>query len=113
VEFAQALAAASNAVVYLKGSIGIIATPKGFVIATHRTCEHLATAGSGDVIAGFLASMLAHHQPRKKKAAAQIVAAAVIVHSLAAELVAIDGEPVIADDIEENLPAAIAQLTSD
>ncbi len=111
-ELARRLAHVSNAVVYLKGSVGVVATPAGDVYVTHRTTEHLATAGSGDVLAGLLGSLLATEAPLNANAMAHCVAAAIIVHSRAAELVAFDGGPVIASDIEENLPAAIADLTA-
>lgn len=107
---AQVLAFTSGAVVYLKGSVGVIATPQGELIATRRTSEHLATAGSGDVLAGLMGSMLAALQPSENGAAARVAATAVVVHSLAAEIIANDGEPVTADELEQMLPAAIAQL---
>lgn len=110
--FARDLAAESNAVVYLKGSVGVVATPEGTVYATHRTTEHLATAGSGDVLAGFLGSLLAASQPFDADDLGHRVIAAIIVHSRAAELIALEGGPVIASEIEENLPAALADLLS-
>lgn len=112
-ETAQELAAKSGAVVYLKGSVGVVATPEGEIFATRRTSEHLATAGSGDVLAGFLGSWLAALKPTSERAMALVTAAAVLVHSLAAEIVAEDGEPVSAEAIEENLPAAIADIITD
>jgi hydroxyethylthiazole kinase-like uncharacterized protein yjeF len=104
------LAGVSGCTIYLKGSIGIIATPSGEVVVTQRTTEHLSTAGSGDVLAGFLASLAAHHRPATHFELAQLVGAAVVIHSRAAEIIAIDGEPVIADEIEAQLPVAIADL---
>ena len=104
------LAAASGAVVYLKGSIGVIATPGGEIVATRRTSEHLATAGSGDVLAGLLGSLMAATRPNSEWSLALVCAAAVIAHSYAAELIAEDGEPVTAESLEENLPLAVADL---
>lgn len=111
-DLARNLAAASNAVVYLKGSVGVVATPEGRTYVTHRTTEHLSTAGSGDVLAGLLGSLLAANEPLDNTDLAHRVAAAIIVHSRAAELIALEGGPVIASEIEENLPMAIADLTS-
>jgi hydroxyethylthiazole kinase-like uncharacterized protein yjeF len=111
-DLARDLAAASNAVVYLKGSVGVVATPEGVTYVTHRTTEHLSTAGSGDVLAGLLGSLLAANEPFENEDLAHRVAAAIIVHSRAAELIALEGGPVIASEIEENLPMAIADLTS-
>lgn len=104
------LAAQSGAVVYLKGSIGMVATPTGELFFTRRTSEHLATAGSGDVLAGLLGSWLAARRPVNFRAAALVTAAAVVTHSLAAELVADTGEPLAADELEAALPIAIAEL---
>ena len=107
---ALALAAASGAVVYLKGSVGVVATPTGDLIATRRTSEHLSTAGTGDVLAGLVGSLIAAGKPADDWMLALYCAAAVIVHSLAAEIVVDDGEPLTADELEEELPAALADL---
>ena len=109
-EDVRLLAAQSGAVVYRKGSIGMIATPTGELFFTRRTSEHLATAGSGDVLAGLLGSWLAARRPHNFRAAALVTAAAVVAHSLAAELVADAGEPLSADELEEALPIAVAEL---
>lgn len=109
-EDVRLLAAQSGAIVYLKGSVGVIATPTGELFFTRRTSEHLATAGSGDVLAGLLGSWLAARRPTNFRSAALVTAAAVVAHSLAAECVADGGEPLAADELEEALPIAIAEL---
>lgn len=57
--WARLLARESGATVLLKGSITTIATPGGeLYVVTHGTAD-LATAGSGDVLAGILGFLLA------------------------------------------------------
>jgi len=58
-ESARSLAAATNATVLLKGPLTIVASPDGRCIASNRGDERLATAGSGDVLAGCLGAILA------------------------------------------------------
>jgi hydroxyethylthiazole kinase-like uncharacterized protein yjeF len=107
---ALGLSGATSCVVYLKGSIGVIATPNGKVVLSDRMSPHLSTAGSGDVLAGLIASVFAHHRPQTDFDAARLLAAALHVHSAAAENIASDGEPVVAEAIEKRIPAAIAQF---
>ncbi len=58
---ALALAEASAAVVVLKGPDSLIAAPDGFVTVSPRASSWLSVAGSGDVLAGIIASRLAVH----------------------------------------------------
>ena len=54
-------AQASGAVVLLKGPDSLIATPEGDVTLAPRASPWLSVAGSGDVLAGLIASRLAVH----------------------------------------------------
>jgi NAD(P)H-hydrate repair Nnr-like enzyme with NAD(P)H-hydrate dehydratase domain len=54
-----ALAQAAQAVVILKGPDSLIATPQGAVTVAPRASSWLSVAGSGDVLAGTVASRLA------------------------------------------------------
>ncbi len=58
---ARALADAAGAVVVLKGPDSLIAAPGGAVTVAPRASEWLSVAGSGDVLAGIIASRLAVH----------------------------------------------------
>ena len=60
-ERALAVARATGAVVLLKGADSLIAAPDGTVILAPAAPSWLSVAGSGDVLAGILASRLAVH----------------------------------------------------
>lgn len=61
---ARELAAATGCVVLLKGPTTIVASPRGAVRVVTSGSASLATAGSGDVLAGFIAATIARgHEP--------------------------------------------------
>jgi hydroxyethylthiazole kinase-like uncharacterized protein yjeF len=98
------LAAWTNAVVLLKGDRTIVATPGGEVWANSTGTSALATAGSGDVLAGLLGSLLASGLAPERAAIA-----AAYVHGLAGRRAAEDG-PVIATSVVEALRPVVADL---
>ncbi len=100
VKFARALAARLGAVTVLKGAHTVIAAPDGVFSINSSGSPALATAGSGDVLAGILGALLAR-MPEEPFKAAQL---AVFLHGLAGET---GGEGVIADDLPELLPGLI------
>ncbi|PZO66974.1 MAG: NAD(P)H-hydrate dehydratase [Paracoccus denitrificans] len=90
----------SNAVVVLKGPQTVVAAPDG---QTHvndaRDVPWLATAGSGDVLAGIVTGLLARGMSPLRAA---IIATA--LHTRAART---HGPGLIADDLPEALPAVL------
>jgi hydroxyethylthiazole kinase-like uncharacterized protein yjeF len=78
---ARALAQALQAIVVLKGSGSIIATPEGRIAVNPTGNPGLATAGSGDVLAGICGALLAQRMPTWEAALA-----AVWLHGSAADL---------------------------
>ncbi len=63
VERAQALAAATGMIVVAKGPDTVIAAPDGRIACAPRASSWLSTAGTGDVLAGTIASRLATGVP--------------------------------------------------
>ncbi|WP_426299003.1 NAD(P)H-hydrate epimerase [Arthrobacter sp. R-11] len=59
--FARLAAADSGATVLLKGATTLVASPSGTVFSQSEGTPWLATAGSGDVLAGLLASLSAQY----------------------------------------------------
>ena len=104
---AVAAAASWGQVVVLKGARTVVADPDGEVLRSDVATPALATAGSGDVLAGVIGAFLA-------AGATPMVAAAcgVAVHGAAGLLAAgrIGSAGTMARDLAGLLPAAIAQL---
>ncbi len=98
------LAAWINWVVLLKGDRTIVATPAGEVWVNSTGSPALATAGSGDVLAGLLGSLLAAGLAPEHAA---ITAA--YAHGLAGRRAAADG-PVTSQYVAEALRATVADL---
>ena len=107
------LAADLGVVVLLKGSATVVASPDGQAYVAASAPPELATAGSGDVLAGLLGSLLAHHEartPLDHARAALLAAVAAHVHGAAGSVAAGDGRTVTAVDVAAALPEAVARV---
>jgi ADP-dependent NAD(P)H-hydrate dehydratase / NAD(P)H-hydrate epimerase len=93
----------AGAVVLLKGPDTCIAAPDGRLAINRTGTPHLATAGSGDVLAGIILGFLA--QPGVD--AFQAACAGAWLHGKAAETL---GRGLIAEDLVEAIPHAFAAI---
>lgn len=98
----RAAAVRSGAVVLFKGADTVVASPDGRASVNTVAPPALATGGTGDVLTGLIAGLLAQGMP-----AWEAASAASWVHGMAACL---HGPGLVADDLPEAVPAVLSRL---
>jgi len=101
---ARAAAEMANSVVLLKGADTVIAAPNGRTAINWNAPPTLATAGTGDVLAGAIVGLMAQGMPPFEAACA----AAWLCGDIATEF----GPGVLAEDICAGIPGALTRLLS-
>jgi ADP-dependent NAD(P)H-hydrate dehydratase / NAD(P)H-hydrate epimerase len=108
IDVARRYAERWRTVVVLKGAPTVIATPDGAAIVNPTGNPGLATAGTGDVLTGAIAALVA-----QGLAPADAAALGVYAHGMAGDLAAAERGSLgmVAGDVAEMLPQALEALT--
>ena len=104
-EKAKAAAKLTNSIIVYKGADSVIAASDGRAAVNSNGTPYLATAGSGDVLSGVIASLLAQGMPPFEAACA-----GVWIHADAGNKY---GPGLIAEDLPEQLSIVFKELCAD
>ncbi|HEX7405826.1 MAG TPA: ADP/ATP-dependent (S)-NAD(P)H-hydrate dehydratase [Candidatus Nanopelagicaceae bacterium] len=110
-KWAQIAAKEFGVTVLLKGNVTVIASNENR-IQLPASPTWLATAGTGDVLAGILGALIATQVveiEKNSEALLSIAATGSFIHSRAAEL-ASEGGPITAMDVAQNIPKVVAEF---
>ncbi|MGA8266783.1 MAG: NAD(P)H-hydrate dehydratase, partial [Candidatus Acidiferrales bacterium] len=112
IDVAKAAATEFKATVVLKGHETVIASPEGDVWVNSTGNPGMAKGGTGDVLTGMLAGILAQHGRQNRTSA---VCLAVYLHGLAGDLAAREiGEiPLMATDLIRAIPRAYSHILAE
>jgi ADP-dependent NAD(P)H-hydrate dehydratase / NAD(P)H-hydrate epimerase len=103
---ARKLAAEANSVVLLKGSRTVVAAPDGRTLVNPTGGPYLATGGTGDVLTGMIAAVIARGVDPWLAAGV-----AAYVHGIAGRLAGADlGDGTTAGDVLDRIPAAFREV---
>lgn len=107
VSVAEGFAKQTDVIVVLKGAGTIVATPEGRMFINDTGNPGMATAGSGDVLSGMIAALLAQGM-----VPAVAAACAVWIHGKAGDLAVSNGSVsgLLAGDIADMVPAALRAI---
>jgi len=108
VNIARAFSQKHGITTVLKGQRTLVISPEGQICVNPTGNSGMATAGSGDVLTGIIAGLLA----QSDKAGFEAIVTAVYLHGLAGDLAAreVGIRSLVASDIIRFLPAAILQI---
>lgn len=104
IERSQKVAKKLNAYVVLKGSKTIITAPDGHYVVNESHAPYLATAGTGDVLAGMITGLIAQKMP-----IFEACCAAVWIHGECARYF---GVGLVASDIAHIIPIILKKITT-
>lgn len=97
------LAKQAKHVVVLKGARSIVASPDGKMCVCAHGCAAMATAGSGDVLAGVIAAQLKHTENSWEAASL-----GTLLHAVAGEQAARADRGLLAHEIADAIPSVVA-----
>ncbi|MGK9148779.1 NAD(P)H-hydrate dehydratase [Plantibacter flavus] len=112
VRHAADVASRLGVVVVLKGSTTHVVSPDGVAITVSGGSPWLATAGSGDALAGVIGALIATNAERvlaDPSCLPEIAASGVFIHAAAGDAAAADG-PVAALDVSEAVRGVVGRL---
>jgi hydroxyethylthiazole kinase-like uncharacterized protein yjeF len=118
-EQAAQLAREWDVVVYLKGSQSAVFTPDGVAYELEEASPWLATAGTGDVLAGVMGALLAQQKKESwnHSELARVAAVAGWIHAQAAEKVSRESGggtpgPILAAELARAVSSVVAEVAS-